>query len=401
MAGKSYIVLGTGLQGVAAAFELALNGNAGRITLADAAVPVARAASQRIKRLLHARGAPPPRISVIRVDGRRESDLFKQIRGHDGVLNALPYYLNVAVARAAIAARAHYVDLGGHFETTQEILRLDRPAQKMGLALTPDCGLAPGLCNSLAAHGILRLERVSEVKIFCGGLPEHPVQPLGYKKVFNLEGLLDTYFGTAYVLKNGQVTQTPGFSEKEEILFDAPVGNLEAFVTVGATSTAPWTHEGRVRSYSYKTLRYPGHFDNISTLKQLGLLDDKPISIDGHSVVPKRLLMALAHTALAHPEVRDLVVLRVIVRGERVGQPTEIIYDLLEYEDPHTGFSATQRLSGFSAAIALEMLVTGTVRVHGVAPIERAFSPMAFLDAVQRRGLRIQETGPRPIPSSP
>jgi monoamine oxidase len=33
MAGKSYIVLGAGQQGLAAAFELALNGNAARITL--------------------------------------------------------------------------------------------------------------------------------------------------------------------------------------------------------------------------------------------------------------------------------------------------------------------------------------------------------------------------------
>lgn len=397
MAGKTYIVLGAGQQGVAAAFELALNGDAARVTLADASLPVARAGAQRIKKLLTARGARPPRLSIITVDGRRESDLYKRIRGHDGVLSALPYSLNVAVARAAIAARAHYVDLGGHFDTTQDILRLDRPAQKMGIALSPDCGLAPGLCNSMAAHGIQRLENVSEVRMFCGGLPEHPVPPLGYKRVSHLEGVLDSYFGTTYVLKNGQVTQIKGFSEKEDIAFDAPLGTLEAFVTGGATSTAPWTYEGRVRSYSYKTLRYPGHFDKIMTLKQLGLLDEKPVSVDGHGVVPQQFFLTLAQTTLAHPDVRDLVVLRVIVRGEQVGQKMEIIYDLLEYEDPKTGFSAMQRTTGFPAAIALEMLVTGVVRTQGIAPLERAFSPMTYLDAIQRRGLRIRETGPRPV----
>jgi lysine 6-dehydrogenase len=399
MAGKSYIVLGAGQQGVAAAFELALNGDAARITLADASLSAARAGSQRVKKLLVAQGARPPRLSIITVDGRRESDLFNRIRGHNGVLNALPHALNVGVARAAIAARAHYVDLGGHFETTQEILRLDRPAQKMGVALSPDCGLAPGLCNSLASHGIQRLENVSEVVMFCGGLPEHPVPPLGYKKVFNLDGMLGNYFGTPYVLKNGQVTQIQGFSEKEEVTFDAPLGTLEAFTTGGATSTAPWTYEGRVQSYSYKTLRYPGHFDKILTLKQMGLFDEKPVSVDGQAVVPRHLFLALAQNKLDHPEVRDLVLLRVIVRGEQVGQKVEIIYDLLEYEDARTGFSAMQRATGFPAAIALEMLVTGLVRTRGVAPIERVYPAPAYIDAVQRRGLRIRETGPRPIGS--
>jgi lysine 6-dehydrogenase len=221
--------------------------------------------------------------------------------------------------------------------------------------------------------------------------------PLGYKKVFNLEGVLGNYFGTAYVLKNGQVNQIQGFSEKEEIPFGAPLGTLEAFATGGATSTAPWTYEGRVRSYTYKTLRYPGHFDKILTLKQMGLLDDKPVSVDGQAVIPQHLFLALAQTKLAHTDVRDVVVLRVIVRGEQVGKKVELIYDLLEYEDPRTGFSAMQRTTGFPAAIALEMVVTGQVRVQGIAPLERSFPPLPFIDAVQRRGLRIRETGPRPI----
>ena len=120
-------------------------------------------------------------------------------------------------------------------------------------------------------------------------------------------------------------------------------------------------------------------------------------------MIPRRLFLALAQTKLDHPEVRDLVVLRVIVRGEQVGQRTEIIYDLWEYADPRTGFSAMQRSAGFPAAIALEMLVKGAVRAQGIAPIERLFSPMVYLDAVMRRGLRIRETGPRPItpPATP
>ena len=43
----------------------------------------------------------------------------------------------------------------------------------------------------------------------------------------------------------------------EELDFDGI--RLEAFVTGGGVSTAPYTLKGRVRSYEYKTLRFPGH----------------------------------------------------------------------------------------------------------------------------------------------
>ncbi len=403
MTGKSYIVLGAGQQGLAAAHELALNGTAVRVTLADVSLPAARAGILQVKKRLQAFASRAPRLSSIAVDARRESDLFKTIRGHSGVLSALPSALNVAAARASIAARAHYVDLGGNFETAKEILRLDRPAQKMGVALAPDCGFAPGLCNSLAAHGISRLERVSEVTIYSGVLPEHDIPPLGYQRAAHLADDLGAYFGTAYVLRNAQVAQIQGTTEYEKVPMDAPLGLLEAFATAGATSTAPWTFEGRVRSFSHKTLRYPGHLDKILMLKQLGMLDETPVPVEGRPMIPRSLFLALAETKLNHPDVRDLAVMKVIVRGEQLGQKMEVIYTLFEYPDPRTGLSARQKTAGIPAAIVLELLVTGAVRTQGVASMERAFSPLVYLDMVQRRGIRIQEAGPRPItpPATP
>jgi lysine 6-dehydrogenase len=160
---NKYIVLGAGTQGVAAAFDLALNGSATRVTLADIALSKSRAAIQRIRGL--AGGPPGPvstRLTASVVDAQRESDLYKTILGHDGTLSALPSRLNLGAARASIAARTHYVDLGGPYETTQDILRLDRPAQKMGVALVPDAALAPGLCNAVAADAIARLEKIRQ-----------------------------------------------------------------------------------------------------------------------------------------------------------------------------------------------------------------------------------------------
>src|SRR5207302_3286166 len=135
------------------------------------------------------------------------------------------------------------------------IMKLSRSAAKAGVTLVPDCGVAPGMCNSLAVCGMERLTRARDVKIYCGGLPQKPRTPLGYKVVFNLEGVLGNYFGKSYVLRNHKVQLIPSFSGPETLSFAPPLGRLEARTTGGATSTCPWTFRLKLKNFDYKTLR--------------------------------------------------------------------------------------------------------------------------------------------------
>lgn len=387
----AYVVLGAGAQGLAAAHDLCLYGRAARVTLADIDRAALRAGEAFLKRVL-GRVLPDngTRLAGRTVDASRPSALAPVLRGHDGVLSALPYALNPAAARAAIAARCHWVDLGGPFDTTRKILNYSARAEKSGVALVPDCGLAPGLCNILAARGIEQMEFPEDVRLYGGGLPETPRPPLGYKLVFNLDGVLGNYFGRAVALQRGRVTDLVPFSEREEIDFGPPVGVLEAFVTGGATSTAPWTHEGRVTSYVYKTLRFPGHYEKIRALKDLGLLDERPVRVDGVSVAPRRLFTQLAEPRLRFPGDRDQVILRVTVRGRRNGRPAAVAYDL--WERGSAEWTATQKVAGGSAAVILETLVGGAVAARGAVAVEQKFPAADVIDALRRRGLAIKET---------
>lgn len=387
----AYIVLGAGRQGLAAAYDLCVHGQAARVTLVDNNRVALRAGVAFLKRVLGRVLTDNETRLVPRIaDAARPAALASALRGHDGALSALPYFLNPAAARAAVAAKAHWVDLGGPFETTRKILDLSPRAEKNGVALVPDCGLAPGLCNTLAARGLEQMESPEDVRLYCGGLPETPRPPLGYKLVFNLEGVLGNYFGRAVALERGRVTDLVPFSEREEVDFGPPIGVLEAFVTGGATSTAPWTHEGRVGRYIYKTLRFPGHYEKIRALKDLGLLDERPVRVDGASVVPRRLFTALAEPRLRFPGDRDQVVLRVLVGGRKNGRPAVVSYDL--WEKGSAEWSAMQKAAGFSAAVILAMLVGGAVTARGAAPLEQKFPAVAVIDALRRRGLTIKET---------
>lgn len=389
----AYLILGSGKQGLAAAYDLIRHGDTEHLTLADGSLAAAKAGVRKLRRLLGATIAKQHiQLSAKSINARRRPDLVRLMRQHHGILSAVPYYLNPLIAEAAISAKIHYCDLGGYFESTEKILRLHRRAEKAGVTLVPDCGVAPGLCNSLAVCGMEKLDRTEEVHMYCGGLPQHPKPPLNYKIVFNLEGVLGNYFGDSYVLKGGKVALVPSFSGQEMVAFGKPLGTLEARTTGGATSTAPWTFRGKLKAYDYKTLRYPGHYDKIEAMKQLGLFETDRVRINGYRVAPRDVFVAAAGPRLTFPKDRDLLVMRVCVQGRKQGRKRQMVYDLLDYGDTRTDFTAMQRTTGFPAAIILALLVRGGVARTGVVPVEKAVSGTFILRAVRARGIHIKES---------
>jgi lysine 6-dehydrogenase len=153
----------------------------------------------------------------------------------------VPYFLNPGLARASIDAGASFCDLGGNTAIVAEELALDALARARGVSVVPDCGLAPGMANTLAAYLIERTHVPRAVHIRVGGLPERPRPPLDYMLVFAIEGLTNEYTGEAIVLRDGKITRIPTLDEVESLEFPAPVGRCEAFKTSGGSSTCPET----------------------------------------------------------------------------------------------------------------------------------------------------------------
>jgi lysine 6-dehydrogenase len=387
--GHHYIVLGAGRQGVAAAYDLLQFGEADSVTLADADAKIVEAAAQRLRALVKGSKA---KVAAKVLDASSAKELEKALKGQDAVLCALPYRFNAEVAKAAVAQKVPYCDLGGHMGTTKKVLKLDSAAKKAGIALVPDCGLAPGLANSLAVCGMRSLDICNEIKIYCGGLPQNRELPLGYKLVYNLDGLLGIYTEKAQALKLGKIVTLEPLSAREEIEFPSPLGILEAFVTAGGVATCPWTFEKRLRGYEYKTLRYPGHLAQFRALLDLGLFETEPVAVNGGKVTPLHFTAKILQQKLHKPSERDLVILRVVCRGEHGGRPTDLVYELLDFEDPQTHFSAMERTTGFSAAVVAWMLASGVIKVKGAVPPETAIPGPEFLKEIRRRGLKVRET---------
>ncbi|HEX8144539.1 MAG TPA: saccharopine dehydrogenase C-terminal domain-containing protein [Pyrinomonadaceae bacterium] len=379
-------VVGAGRQGTAAAYDIARFGDAELVLLGDADEGAARASAARVNTLLGRQIAEPAVVNA-----RAPESLGQFLRGLDACVSAVPYYLNPAVARAAIAAGSSMCDLGGNTEVVLEELALDAEARGAHVSIIPDCGVGPGLISNLAVFCIEKFDAAQEVLIYDGGLPQRPRPPFNYACFFNIEGLTNEYAGEALYLHDGAPRRIKCFDETEYELIDIPgLGQLEAFTTSGALSTMVETFEGKLLTLKNKTLRYPGHYALFKGIADLGLLGTEPLRVEETSVVPRKLLHALLIQSFTPaPGDEDLMVIHIRARGISGGVPARLTLDLLDLYDEATGFTAMERTTGFHAAIVAQMMARGETP-RGAHPLERAVNAARMVEEVGRRGMEVK-----------
>ncbi len=314
--GYRYAVLGAGRQGTACAYDMIRWGEAESVTLADQSLDAAKAAAGRINRMLGT-----DKAHGVQLDVADQEAVVRVLTGIDAFLSAVPYYLNLGIAQAAVRARASMCDLGGNTDLVLEQLALDGQAQAAGISLIPDCGQVPGMGTTLMVYAMELLDDAEEVLMWDGGLPQNPRPPFNYLLTFNIAGLTNEYAESPVFLRDGKPTVVPTMTELEELDFPAPVGRLEAFVTGGGVSTMPWTFEGKVTTLQNKTVRYPGCYAQLRAFYDLGLWRTDRVSVPGGDVAPRDVFHALFEPMVRIPGEKDVVVIRIRATGKKGGRP--------------------------------------------------------------------------------
>jgi lysine 6-dehydrogenase len=389
------LVLGSGMMGSAAAYDMARQPDVQNVTLADSDAHRAREVAARIN---HIHGQK--KVKAVSLEASDEKAAARLMKGHDAALSAVPYFLNLALTRAAIAARCHFADLGGNNTVVRQQLALSGKAQKSGVAIAPDCGLSPGMASILGGELVRRLGgRADALKLYVGGLPEKPMPPFHYQLVFSVEGLINEYVEPARILRRGKLTTIEPLTEPEEFHMNG-FPPLVAFHTSGGTSTLPESFEGRVGECFEKTLRYPGHYDLLCELKELGLFSSEKMKIGKAEIAPRAMMSKVfegkfaskgpdvcimrleAHESVRTPGVRGLL-------GGRL-QGRVATFTLVDHYDPKTDMSAMMRTTAFPASIVVQMLASGAIAKRGGVLQERDVPADLFLDEMEKRGIRIQ-----------
>ena len=315
-----YAVAGAGLQGTAAAYDLGLHGNAEKILLIDAREDKALSNAQLINGLLGKNV-----VKGIGVDVLSGGSFIKLLESENiqTLISAMNYKLNIFMTWIAIKAKLNICDLGGNTDVVRsQHRRYHDKAKEIGVTISPDDGMGPGLNISLAMYAMSMINRPRELYIWDGGLPQNPEGPWNYNMTFNIEGLTNEYSGNAYFLRNGKIVAIPALSELEILDFPDTLGILEAAVTSGGLSTAPWTLQGKLERLENKTLRYPGHWKKMRILHDLGMFDETTQKIGKISIAPREMLHALLEPQIKKPDVPDICVIRTQgIAENRIGHP--------------------------------------------------------------------------------
>ena len=374
-----YLVLGAGMMGGAIASDLAQSSNVDQVTIADCDLRRAESVAAQTK---------STKVRPLQLDVNDFADVVTAMRENVAVVGAISYRYNVSLSKAAIEAGVHYCDLGGNDDVTKEQLKLDRQASKRGIAVVPNCGLAPGLANILGARGAEMFEVVDTIRMRVGGLPQKPIPPFNYQIVFSPEGLLNEYSGKSTVIRNYERIQVDTLSEIETIEFPAPFGTLEAFHTSGGASMTPEMFEGKVRELDYKTIRYPGHCEKFRTLLEIGFGSDEPLSLGSNVLTEREFFIELLKRKLPQSG-HDVVLLRVTIDGARPGKQQHLAFTMIDFYHETRNISAMMRGTAYPTSIIAQFLAEGIISKRGCFTPERWVPLKPLLAELNKRGMNI------------
>jgi saccharopine dehydrogenase-like NADP-dependent oxidoreductase len=285
---------------------------------------------------------------------------------YDLGVGALPARFGFQTLRAAIAARRPLVDVSF---CAEDALALDADARRAGVAVLPDCGVAPGLSNLVLGRAMAEHGTPEEVVIYVGGVAQDATRPYGYEVTWSLDDLLAEYTRPARIVRDGKPVTVPVFSGLERIHIEG-VGEMEAFYSDGLRTLID-TVPG-VREMGEKTLRWPGHVAAVQPLLAEGRLVDE----------------FRARCVVTEP--RD--VLAFLVRLRWPGRTQDVL--LVDRYDPASRLTAMARTTALTTAVTAQLVAAGGVRDSGVLPLDRvARDERAFrfiVDELARRGVALR-----------
>ena len=380
------LLLGVGLQGKAALYDLTNSAQVSHITAADTNLKALRAYSNQLN---------SHKVTPVQLDVREHDRVRELMRATDAVIALLPQNFRLEMARLAIDSGAHFVETS---YALPDYAELGRSAAARGLTLLPEFGLDPGIDLVLVGRALGELDEVHELHAYGTGVPEPQAanNPLKYKISWTFAGVLSAYQRPARMLKDGQVIDlTPSQMFSEEYLHHVDVediGHMEAYYNGDAVKYLDvFGIKETTRSTGRYSLRWPGHSAYWKKMVELGFLSEEPLQVGELQVSPRQLVHDLLAPQLQYAsDERDIAAIRIDVRGIKDGQRKRIIYQMVDRRDLATGLLAMQRTVGYTASIGAQMILNGDIQKRGLLAPGKDVSSDALIAELKKRAIEIK-----------
>lgn len=274
----------------------------------------------------------------------------------DAVVNALPHRLNIAVASSAKRAGIAYFDFSEDVASTEYVKSI---ATSTGSTMMPQCGLAPGMVNIVAASLIRGFDEPISAELRVGALPLTASNAMKYHLSWSTAGLVNEYIRPCDAIVGGEVVKLQALEGHEEVVVDGVL--YEAFNTSGGLATMAESYLGKIDRLDYKTLRYPGHAAHMRFLMRDLHLDRRP-----------ELLEQILDQEVAVVD-DDVVIVHVAVTGRRGGRLVRDAWTRkirpLEVGGEHLAAIRASTASGMAAMLELwskDQILGGFVRQEDI-----------------------------------
>ena len=282
--------------------------------------------------------------NFVELDASDKTALAEFVKSVDIIVSATLFHLNKGIADVCAEVGTAYFDLTEDTEVSEHIRSLDTKTFMM-----PQSGLAPGAVNIIASDLIRKFDTVNEVKMRVGALPKYPSNAMAYYLTWSTDGLINEYINDCDVISNHKHIKTQPLDGLEQVYIDGD--RYEAFNTSGGSASMCDTFSDKVKSLSYKTIRYPGHQASMKFL-----LDDLNLK---HN---KKKFIDLFEQEVPYTT-SDVVVMLVSVIGTKDGQLLEKTWSKKIYGEG--GHSAIQRTTASGVCSVVTAYAKGELTGEG------------------------------------
>lgn len=267
-----------------------------------------------------------------------------------------------------------------------------------GVTFVDGMGFAPGLSNVTVGEAIRKMNSAESAIARVGGIPSKEAaqrHPLRYMITWTFEHVLREYMIKLKVVKDGKVVEVPAIGDRETFQFSKFGKNeeLQCAVTPGMPSFIFSRPE--LKEFAEKTVRWPGHWQAVDTLKECGLLDIEPQEFKGMGIKPREFLLSLITPRLKPNEGEtDVCVMYNTTTGVKDGKKVKIEHFMWDEADTENGISSMMRVTGFPVAIAAKLLMEGEIKEKGIVPPEDCIKGKVynrFMDELKNRNIDILE----------
>jgi saccharopine dehydrogenase-like NADP-dependent oxidoreductase len=367
---KKILVAGAGLIGKAIAVDLASNFS---VSVVD----------KNVENLLK---LPKEKVTTIAADFNDRKDFERVVNEFDLIVGALPGNHGFDFLKMCINLKKNVVDISF---LKEDVFELNSLALRNGVTVVFDCGIAPGLSNVILGYHNSRM-LIESFRCYVGGLPVKRDPPFQYKAPFSPSDVIEEYLRPARIMENGKLVVKPALSEPELLSFDS-VGELEAFNTDGLRSLLKTMN---IPNMSEKTLRYPGHRNQIQLLKDAGFFDESSFVFAGYKIKPIEMTRKiLADKWKLENGEEEFTVMKITMGGNDNGKSTRIEYVLNDRYDRLTGTTSMARTTGYVCTAVVNLLAEGKIDMKGVIPPEFLGSNSEFfefvLEYLKQRGINL------------